>query len=127
MLIYSLFFRADEMDEYDDYPPSNRKEQFVLPTAPRAARGPDISDDRIPRDPPFTAYVANLSYDVEEQHIMDFFSKLKVKPKNSPQRIRNIQSYYIQRRHALRISIIFSLLNLLSLGQKHPFAPGWRC
>ena len=42
--------RADEMDEYDEQP-SFRAEQFVLPTAPRAARGPDISDDRIPRDP----------------------------------------------------------------------------
>jgi hypothetical protein len=37
------------MDEYDEAP--FRTEQFVLPTAPRAARGPDISDDRIPRDP----------------------------------------------------------------------------
>lgn len=38
------------MDEYDEQP-SFRTEQFVLPTAPRAARGPDVSDDRIPRDP----------------------------------------------------------------------------
>lgn len=38
------------MDEYDEQP-SFRAEQFVLPTAPRAARGPDFSDDRIPRDP----------------------------------------------------------------------------
>jgi len=45
-----MFFRADEMDEYDEAP-YRGTEQFVLPTAPRAARGPDISDDRIPRDP----------------------------------------------------------------------------
>jgi len=38
------------MDEYDEAP-YRGTEQFVLPTAPRAARGPDISDDRIPRDP----------------------------------------------------------------------------
>ena len=39
------------MDEYDETPSYRGTEQFVLPTAPRAARGPDISDDRIPRDP----------------------------------------------------------------------------
>lgn len=66
------------MDDFEEYPSSSRKEQFVLPTAPRAARGPDFSDDRIPRDPPYTAYVANLSYEVEEEHIKEFFSKLKV-------------------------------------------------
>ncbi len=48
--LHSMFFRADEMDEYDEAP-YRGTEQFVLPTAPRAARGPDISDDRIPRDP----------------------------------------------------------------------------
>ena len=46
-----LFFsRADEMDEYDATPHS-ATEKFILPTAPRAARGPDASDERIPRDP----------------------------------------------------------------------------
>ena len=42
--------RADEMDEYDATPHSTT-EKFILPTAPRAARGPDASDERIPRDP----------------------------------------------------------------------------
>ena len=46
---------------------SSKPEAFVLPTAPRAARGPDMSDDRIPREPPFTAYIANLSYDVDNE------------------------------------------------------------
>jgi hypothetical protein len=46
------------MDEYDDTP-YRGAEQFVLPTAPRAARGPDISDDRIPRDP--VRYIYTLS------------------------------------------------------------------
>ena len=56
------------MDAYEDK--SSRggsKEAFVLPTAPRAACGPDVSDDRIPREPPFTAYIANLSYDVDTE------------------------------------------------------------
>ena len=38
------------MDEYDATPHS-ATEKFILPTAPRAARGPDASDERIPRDP----------------------------------------------------------------------------
>lgn len=69
---------ADEMDEYDEAP-YRGTEQFVLPTAPRAARGPDISDDRIPRDPPYTAYVANLAYDIDEQDVVKFFNRLKIK------------------------------------------------
>ena len=60
-----MFFRADEMDEDDRDSRGGTVEKFVLPTAPRAARGPDMSDERIPRDPPFTAYIANLSYDVD--------------------------------------------------------------
>ncbi len=31
------------------------------------------------REPPFTAYVANLSYDVDEVDVMKFFSRLKIK------------------------------------------------
>lgn len=51
---------------------------MVLPTAPRAARGPDISDDRIPTQPPFIAYISNLPYDVDEVDIGDFFSNMQV-------------------------------------------------
>ncbi len=68
------------MDDYDDYGRGpSRPQTFVLPTAPRAALGPDIADDRIPREPPFTAYIANLSYDIDEEEIMEFFSKLRIK------------------------------------------------
>merc|ERR1712226_1109098 len=73
---------ADEMDEDDNSSSrgyGNKPETFVLPTAPRAARGPDMSDDRIPREPPFTAYIANLSYDVDTEVVMGFFSELKIK------------------------------------------------
>ena len=77
---YVIFYRADEMDE-DDSSSSrgygNKAEAFVLPTAPRAARGPDMSDDRIPRDPPFTAYIANLSYDVDTEVVIAIFLTAK--------------------------------------------------
>lgn len=68
---------ADEMDDegFDDRP----KQQIVLPTAPRAALGPDIDDDRIPRRPPYTAYIANLPYDVDEEQIMEVFERAKLR------------------------------------------------
>merc|ERR1711887_77510 len=55
------------------------KQQIVLPTAPRAALGPNIDDERIPRRPPFTAYIANLPYDVNEEQIMEVFERAKLK------------------------------------------------
>merc|ERR1719474_481752 len=68
---------ADEMDDegFEDRP----KQQIVLPTAPRAALGPDIDDERIPRRPPYTAYIANLPYDVDEDQIMEVFERAKLR------------------------------------------------
>ena len=71
---------ADEMeDEYVDAP---RKQQVVLPTAPRAALGPGIDDERIPHRPPFTAYIANLPYDVDDIEVKDVFEKAKLRIEN---------------------------------------------
>jgi len=70
---------ADEMDDYEETPPRRPAEKIVLPTAPRASLGPNISDDRIPRDPPFTAYLANLSYDINPEDVYQFFEKLEIK------------------------------------------------
>jgi hypothetical protein len=53
--------------------------QVVLPTAPRAALGTDLDDSRIPWSPPFTAYLANLPYDVDEDQVKDVFVKCKLK------------------------------------------------
>ena len=49
-----------------------------LPTAPRAARGPDVDMSRVPTEPPFTAFMGNLPFDVEEVEIERFFHGLKV-------------------------------------------------
>merc|ERR1711981_1275062 len=67
------------MDDYEETPPRRPAEKIVLPTAPRASLGPNISDDRIPRDPPFTAYLANLSYDINPEDVYQFFEKLEIK------------------------------------------------
>ena len=69
------FFRADEVDDYEA---PRASEKIVLPSAPRASLGPNISDDRIPKEPPFTAYLANLSYDINPEDVYDFFGKLKI-------------------------------------------------
>ena len=53
-------------------------ERLVLPTAPRTAREPDVDPERVPRDPPFTAYIANLPFEVDDDDITRFFQDLKV-------------------------------------------------
>ena len=49
-----------------------------LPTAPRAARGPDVDTSKIPDGPPYTAFLGNLSYDVDKDDILEFFKNSKV-------------------------------------------------
>lgn len=54
------------------------KERIVLPTAPRAARGPAYDDAQIPRSPPFQANIGNLHYEIEEDDIYKFFRDLEI-------------------------------------------------
>lgn len=63
--------------EEDNYraPPIDRS---ILPTAPRSAREPNIERCRLPRSPPYTAFLGNLPYDVSEESIKDFFRGLAV-------------------------------------------------
>lgn len=56
-----------------------RKEKVVLPTAPRATRSPDFDDEKVPYHEPYLAYLSNLSYDVVENDISNFFRNLEVK------------------------------------------------
>ena len=53
-------------------------DRAALPTAPRAARGPDVDPSKIPDEPPFTAFLGNLSYDVDREDILEFFRNSKV-------------------------------------------------
>lgn len=50
----------------------------LLPTAPKASRGFDEFSEKIPKQPPYIAYLSNLPYDVNEEEIADFFRDLKV-------------------------------------------------
>ena len=58
-----------------------KKEVFdlsALPTAPRASRNA-VDTKNLPSGPPYTAFLGNLSYDTEDNDIIDFFGNLKVK------------------------------------------------
>lgn len=51
---------------------------MALPTAPKASRDYDDIANKVPKEPPFMAYLSNLPYDVDEDEIADFFKNLKV-------------------------------------------------
>lgn len=57
-------------------PPIDRS---ILPTAPRAAREVNVDRSRLPRSPPYTAFLGNLPYDVTEESIKQFFRGLAVR------------------------------------------------
>ncbi|KAM7327935.1 hypothetical protein ACRRTK_014302 [Alexandromys fortis] len=56
-------------------PPVDRS---ILPTAPRAAWEPNIDRNRLPKSPPYTAFLGNLPYDVTEDSIKEFFRGLNI-------------------------------------------------
>lgn len=51
----------------------------ILPDAPRASRGLDIDDSKIPKLPPYLAYVSNLSYELQDGDIINAFEGLNVR------------------------------------------------
>lgn len=71
-IIFVIYFT----DLYDSKPNSNFN--VVLPTAPKASRGVDDYEDRVPLDPPFNALLTNLPYDVDEGELEEYFSDLRV-------------------------------------------------
>merc|ERR1712235_10842 len=48
-----------------------------MPSAPKAATL-EIDITKLPPNPPFTAVVSNLPYDIEERQVWDFFGDLKI-------------------------------------------------
>lgn len=76
MHIFSDFHFMHCLDRFTlDY---KKDEKLVLPTAPKAARGPDFDLSKVPTSPPFTAFLGNLPYDVQEDDIVMFFRQLQV-------------------------------------------------
>lgn len=76
----STSWADDPDDEYDNgsYMPKSSKEPVVLPTAPRAARGPGFEDENIPHNPPYVAYISNLPYDVVDEDLEELFQDMMI-------------------------------------------------
>ncbi len=53
-----------------------------LPSAPRAATAPNIDTSKLPKTPPFTAFIGNLSYDASEEDIKKHFEKNQLTVRN---------------------------------------------
>ncbi|KAI0762040.1 hypothetical protein BC629DRAFT_1294352 [Irpex lacteus] len=78
---------ADEMDELPTAPaartdddrsrPGERRRDDYLSSRPD--RGPPREDLPLPTEPPYTAFVGNLAFDLTEQEIEDFFSGHQLK------------------------------------------------
>jgi translation initiation factor 4B len=71
---------ADEMEKYDD---SSSPTDFVfdrskLPTAPKSALSTEIDLEAVPKKPPFNLYIANVSFEADEEKIKKFFKDYKV-------------------------------------------------
>lgn len=67
---------ADEIDDYDGF--DEKIINVVLPTAPKASRDYDDIADKVPKDPPFIAYLSNLPYDIDEEEISLFFKNMRI-------------------------------------------------
>ncbi|XP_055616616.1 eukaryotic translation initiation factor 4B-like [Toxorhynchites rutilus septentrionalis] len=72
---------ADECEEDDDERPT-RTQLIALPTAPRATRL--LNDDTIPHNPPYSAYISNLPYDLNENDLYDFFQDMEISSMRLP-------------------------------------------
>ncbi|XP_069762696.1 eukaryotic translation initiation factor 4Ba isoform X2 [Narcine bancroftii] len=73
----------------DDVYKSAAINRALLPTAPRAARAPDIDMKRIPKQPPYTAFLGNLPYDVSEESIRKFFHGMNISAVRLPRESTN--------------------------------------
>lgn len=62
-----------------DYEQSSETQQIIVPTAPRAQRGPGVDFDSLPNEPPFRVSLFNVPMSVEEKEICErFFQNIDV-------------------------------------------------
>lgn len=78
MLSYYIDLVISIINFTEGFSSRSSKDPVILPTAPRAARGPGIDEENIPTNPPYVAYISNLPYDVDETDLADFFADMKV-------------------------------------------------
>ncbi|CAK9830168.1 Eukaryotic translation initiation factor 4B [Anthophora retusa] len=84
----------DEMEEeHEGFSSRSSKEPVILPTAPRAARGPRVADEDIPNNPPYVAYLSNLPYEVDEAYLTEFFADMKIANIRLPKDSNKLKGY----------------------------------
>ncbi|XP_049288196.1 eukaryotic translation initiation factor 4B isoform X1 [Anopheles funestus] len=66
---------GDDCDDDDD-DRVVRTQVIALPTAPRASR--ILNDDSIPQNPPYSIYVSNLPYDINENDLYEIFDHVEI-------------------------------------------------
>ncbi|XP_058063104.1 eukaryotic translation initiation factor 4B [Anopheles bellator] len=66
---------GDDGDDDDD-DRSVRTQVIALPTAPRATR--IMNDDSVPQHPPYSIYVSNLPYDINDDDLYEFFPGMEI-------------------------------------------------
>lgn len=85
---------ADDVeDDHEGFSSRSNKDPVILPTAPRAARGPGIDEENIPAGPPYVAYISNLPYDVDETDLTDFFADMRISNMRLPKDANKIRGY----------------------------------
>ncbi|XP_067832760.1 eukaryotic translation initiation factor 4B-like isoform X2 [Heptranchias perlo] len=118
---------ADETDDLDSevstawpgidedvYKPAINR--ALLPTAPRAARAPDVDMNRIPKQPPYTAFLGNLPYDVSEECIRKFFHGMNISAVRLPRESTNQDR--LKGFGYAEFDDVESLMNALSLNEE---------
>ncbi|XP_024126001.1 eukaryotic translation initiation factor 4B isoform X5 [Oryzias melastigma] len=95
-------------------PPIDRS---ILPTAPRSAREPNINRAKLPRSPPYTAFLGNLPYEVTEESIKDFFRGLAISAVRLPREPNNPQK--LKGFGYAEFDDVESLLRALSLDEEN--------
>ena len=73
-----LFHSLGSPSWTDPYAQPQELQRIHLPTAPRAARAGAVDLSSLPKEPPYTAFLGNLPYDVEEDDIFRFFHNVQV-------------------------------------------------
>lgn len=86
---YYLYMYVDISVAWTDTQKSKPSAQIMkgLPSAPRSATAPNIDPSRLPKNPPFTVFIGNLSYEASEEDVIHHFDKHKL----------TVKIYYSQR------------------------------
>lgn len=71
---------AEEMEKVgDDQPPADYVfDRSQLPTAPKAVLAAELNMDLVPKNPPYTAFISNVSFEADEDKIRALFKDFKL-------------------------------------------------